>query len=42
MKERFLIGMKILELYERKLDTKDYTTTMPENLMITNFNHKRP
>lgn len=34
--------MKILELYERKLEKGDFSNIIPESLMIHNFNHKRP
>lgn len=40
--ERKVIGLKIIQFYEKKIERDDFSNVNPENLMVWNFSHKRP
>ena len=41
-KEKKAIGVKIIELYERKLDRRDYGSLSVDNISVCNFSKTSP
>jgi hypothetical protein len=40
--ERRMLGVKIIEFYERKIEREDYSSVTTENLLVSNFIHRKP